>query len=196
VNDLPYILASQLGTIREMQIQQQQRAAMQDARNLQNCLRSGAYPPQMRAVSYHSGAAGIAGHGGAGGVGYLGSPGESGAALNLEAVPEHVDQAQAFVARQLVAQAQSDYRVAVERGKVAEAEAARVRMEVAVALEEANTQRARADKAEAELRTLQPLIRRKYIAPASSSPGSYELKWPWLAVSWAFVIAGVGVCLL
>lgn len=116
--------------------------------------------------------------------------------LNLEpaAVADGVDQAQAFVARQLVAQAQSDYRLALERGKVAEAEAARVRMETAVALEEAAAQRARADKAEAQLRKLRPEIVRRLIP--SSGPGSHELRWPWLAASWALLLAGIGVCLL
>lgn len=178
--ELANILASQMTTMTEMRIQNAQREAMQNAAAFQ----------QMRAVSYMGGAVGVCAQGGAGGAG---------ATLNIAAVPEHVDQAQAFIARQLVAQAQSDYRVALERGKNAEAEAARVRMQSALLCEEVTTHRARADRAEATLAKLQPRIRRELISPLFSHElrrGSYELKWPWLAASWAFVIAGVAVCLL
>lgn len=171
MSELVNIIASQLGTIREMQIRQSQREAMQDARAFQ----------QQQAVSYMSGAPGI---------GVSSNIGR----LNLEAVPEHVDQAQAFVARQLVAQAQSDYRVAVERGKTAAADAARQKMETAIALEEAAAHRARADRAEAQLRKLRPQLLARLIP--DRGPGSYELKPPWLWASWALVIAGVVVCAL
>lgn len=153
---------------------------------------------KMRGIGYTTcanGPAGIMSGGGAGGVGYADCPGAGAGGVGyLEAVPEGVDQASAFVARQLVAQAQSDYRQAVDRATQAERDAARMRTE----LERANTfASGQAAELEQFRRLSQPRIRRELISPLfDRTPGTHELKWPFLALSWACVVAGVVVCVL
>lgn len=106
-----------------------------------------------------------------------------------------------FIARNLVRQAQSDYAAAVARGdRYAEMEAAaRVGVEeakqaqLAIARDLADT-RGKLSAAEAALRALRPQVLKRLIP--DSGPGSHELKWPWLAASWALVIAGLAVVIL
>lgn len=113
----------------------------------------------------------------------------------LDELPEHVEANRAFVARQLVQQAQLDYQNAVKRGDTAAQDATRARLEAVTARTDAATQRQRAEAAEAKLRALQPDIRKRVLGPQVRDV-QYEPTKLWLATSWALILAGIVVCAL
>jgi hypothetical protein len=122
---------------------------------------------------------------------------DSRAFARLDAVPGLMPDGQReFMARQLVQQAQADYAAALARGEKADSQVRGARRAEECERQRADAAEAQVRHLERQLRELQPAIRKGLMPPTMPSSGSYELKWPWLAASWACLIAGVLVCAL
>lgn len=116
----------------------------------------------------------------------------------LDRVPQLLsdDPDRQFMARNLVMQAQADYAAAIARAEKSAGQVQTARTSAEFAKQRADAAEAQVRHLEAQLRTLQPAIRKGLIPPTMPSRGSYELKWPWLAASWAFLIAGIAMVVL